>query len=324
MTLRILAGRIVANEGLNFLLTNRLPRRIATELVGRLGRIEQPLLARLTIGVWRLFCDVDLSDAATPRFRSMHDCFTRRLRPGARPIDPDPVVLASPCDAIVGATGAVTDGDQVQQIKGAPYRLRDLLGTADASAPFRTGSYVTLRLTAGMYHHFHAPHDLVVEEVTYISGDCWNVNPPALKRVARLFCRNERAALRCRLDDGAPLTLVAVAAVLVASIRLTFHDAAAPLRAGGNRRVPMAARLSKGEEMGWFEQGSTIVVLLPPGWQPIAPPGARVRAGAPLARRMTDPPFRDTGKIGTMLHASTSAGPSSPMPAIGQPGDVSC
>ena len=282
--MRATIARLGAHEGLNFLLTNRLPRRLATSLVGRLSRMEHPWIAQPTIALWRLFSDVDLRDAEQTRFRSMHACFTRALRPGARPADPDPMVLASPCDAIVGATGPVEDGGQVHQIKGAPYALADLLGSAEAAAPYAGGSYVTLRLTAGMYHHFHAPHDLAVERVTYISGDCWNVNPPALKRVARLFCCNERAAIRCRLDDGGPLTLVAVAAVLVASIRLTFHDAEAPLRAGGTRNVPVHARLAKGEEMGWFEQGSTIIVLLPADWEVAVETGARLRAGEPLAR----------------------------------------
>ena len=282
--MRRLLARLAAVEELNFLLTNRLPRRLATELVGRLANVEQPLVAGAVIAAWRLFSDVDLSDAAETRFRSMRHCFTRTLRPGARPVDPDPAVLASPCDAIVGASGPVEDGDQVHQIKGAPYRLRDLLGLAEAAAPFADGSFVTLRLTAGMYHHFHAPHDLTVEQVRTISGDCWNVNPAALKRVERLFCRNERAAVSCRLVDGAPITLVTVAAVLVASIRLTFHDAETPLRAGGNRMIPVHARLTKGEEMGWFEQGSTIVMLLPPGWRVTTIPGTRIRTGEALAR----------------------------------------
>jgi phosphatidylserine decarboxylase len=179
----------------------------------------------------------------------------------------------------------VEEGDQVHQIKGAPYRLSDLLGSAQAAEPFRNGRFVTLRLTAGMYHHFHAPHDLEVERVTYFSGDCWNVNPPALKRVQRLFCRNERAAIGCRTRDGSPVTLVAVAAVLVASIRLTFHDAETPLRAGGTRSFAVAASLAKGDEMGWFEQGSTLVLLLPSGWELTAGTGERVKQGQALARR---------------------------------------
>jgi phosphatidylserine decarboxylase len=279
--------RFVANEDLNFLLTNRLPRRLATYVVGWFSRIEHPLVARASIGVWRLFSDVDLADAAETRFASMHACFTRRLRPGARPADPAADILASPCDAIVGAHGMVA-GDTVHQIKGAPYPLSELLGSAEAARAYAGGTYVTLRLTAGMYHHFHAPHDLTVESVTYISGDCWNVNPIALKRIERLFCKNERAAICCRLGDGTPIMLVAVAAVLVASIRLTFLETARALRIGGPRTIPLSAKLSKGEDMGWFEHGSTIVMLAPPGFAFAAgiETGHRVRAGQALFMRL--------------------------------------
>ena len=143
--MRTLIARAADVEGLNFLLTNRLPRRLATTFMGRFSRIEQPLVARASIATWRLFSNVDLSDAATTRFASMHDCFVRRLRHGARPVDMDPAVLASPCDAIVGASGTVIDGDQVEQIKGAPYRLADLIGSREAAAPYAGGSYVTDR-----------------------------------------------------------------------------------------------------------------------------------------------------------------------------------
>ncbi|HWI84896.1 MAG TPA: archaetidylserine decarboxylase [Sphingomonas sp.] len=283
--MRSAISRIVAHEDLNFLLTNRLPRRLATNLVGWFSKIEQPLVARASIATWRLFSDVDLSDSATTRFTSMHACFTRGLRPGARPVDMATDVLASPSDAIVGAHGAI-EGDEVHQIKGAPYRLSELLGDPAEVEPFRGGTYVTLRLTAGMYHHFHAPHDLTVEQVTYISGDCWNVNPIALKRVERLFCKNERAAIRCRLADGRPVILVAVAAVLVASIRLSFLDTVKALRAGGPRTIKCDVPVAKGEEMGWFEHGSTIVMLAPPGFTLTdgIDTGHRLRTGETLLR----------------------------------------
>jgi phosphatidylserine decarboxylase len=291
--MRSAIARLVANEDLNFLLTNRLPRRLATDFIGWFSKIEQPWIARGSITLWRLFSDVDLADAAETRFPSMHACFTRALRPGARPHDPDPAILASPCDAIVGAHGTIK-GDTIHQIKDAPYRLSELLGGTNEAEAFRGGTYVTLRLTAGMYHHFHAPHDLTVEQVTYISGDCWNVNPIALKRVERLFCKNERAAIRCRLADGAPVMLVAVAAVLVASIRLTFLDTVKTLRVGGPRTIPLDAGLAKGEDMGWFEHGSTIVMLAPPGYLLVEEieTGQRIRAGEALFRRQTDRPTR--------------------------------
>jgi phosphatidylserine decarboxylase len=281
--MRSMIARLVANEDLNFLLTNRLPRRLATDFVGWFSKIEQPLVACASIALWRLFSDVDLADAAESKFPSMHACFTRTLRPGARRFAADPDVLASPCDTIVGAHGTIA-GDTLHQIKDAPYRLSELLGSCEAARPYEGGTYVTLRLTAGMYHHFHAPHDLTVDQVTYISGDCWNVNPIALKRVERLFCKNERAAIACHLADGTPVILVAVAAVLVASIRLTFLDTKRALRKGGPRTIAIQAKLRKGDDMGWFEHGSTIVMLAPPGFTLAdgIETGRRLRAGEPL------------------------------------------
>src|SRR5262249_1048575 len=163
-----------------------------------------------SIALWRFFCDVDLTDSGQRQFRSLNDAFTRKLRPGARKVDPDEDVLVSPCDAIVGAFGRVTQG-QALQIKGFAYEIADLLGDEDAAREYERGWFVTLRLTAGMYHRFHAPHDLTVEQVRYISGDTWNVNQIALKRIERLYCKNERAPIAARLEDGERIVLVPVA-----------------------------------------------------------------------------------------------------------------
>ena len=289
MTLRTTLRGVAANEDLNFLLTNRIPRRLATRLGGWVSRIEHPWVRDLSIWAWRLFTDLDLSDAATTGFPSLHACFTRELRPGARPIDPDPDTLVSPCDAIVGAHGAVA-GTRLFQVKGLGYDLAALIGDAALAEAFRDGTYVTLRLTSAMYHRFHAPHACRVESVRYIWGDTWNVNPIALKRVEALYCRNERAALRLQLDgSGALVLLVPVAAILVAGLRLRFLDA--DLRAGGTRTLACDAALGKGEEMGWFEHGSTIVVLAPPGFTPCEglTEGRRIRMGEPLLRLPSAP-----------------------------------
>jgi phosphatidylserine decarboxylase len=277
-------ARLFQQEDLNFLLTNRVPRIALTRLVGRLSRIRSRLLTRLTIAVWRLFTELDLSDARKQRFESLHECFTRELVSGARPVDARPEVLASPSDAIVGACGTVQAG-LLLQAKGMPYSMAELFGPTQDTSPFEGGSYVTLRLTSAMYHRFHAPHDIDVEHVTYMSGDTWNVNPIALARVERLFCRNERAVIRARLRQGGqPIALVPVAAILVASIRLHFLDVLLRLRWKGPTEMPCRAALAKGQEMGWFEHGSTIVVFAPPGFrlcEGIAS-GTRLRAGQGL------------------------------------------
>jgi phosphatidylserine decarboxylase len=265
MTPRSVIARFARQEDLNFLLTNRLPRRWLTLFTGWLSRIEQPLVRGCSMAIWRLFSDLDLSEARSTEFRSLHECFTRELKPEARPIDPDPAVLVSPCDAIVGAMGRVAAGS-VLQAKGFPYTLMDLLADADLVRSYLDGSYVTLRLTAGMYHRFHAPYDCRVEQVTYISGDTWNVNPIALQRIERLFCKNERAVIRCRLvPSGELITLVPVAAILVASVRLHFLDVLLHLRYRGPNTIACDAPLHKGDEMGWFQHGSTIIAFAPPG-----------------------------------------------------------
>lgn len=287
MTFRATIGRILQQEDINFLLTNRIPRRALTHFVGWLSKLEQPWVRAACMAVWQLFTDLNLQEAKQTRFRSLHECFTRQLKDGARPIDADSGVIVSPCDGIVGAMGQVVEGS-VLQAKGSPYRLVELLGDEELVRYYQGGCYVTLRLTAGMYHRFHAPYDCEVEQVTYFSGDTWNVNPIALQRVERLFCRNERAAILCRLRAGGErITLVPVAAVLVASIRLHFLDVLLHLKYRGPNLMPCEARLHKGEEMGWFQHGSTIIVLAPKhlAFSRGLCTGALIRMGQPLLRR---------------------------------------
>ena len=275
---------VACHEDVNFLLTNRIPRRLATRLFGWFSKIEHPLVRDLSIGIWRQFGSLDLSEAREDRFRSLHDCFIRRLKDGARPIDTNPDLLVSPCDAIIGSSGSVENG-QVLQIKGSPYELQDLLTERAHAEIYRNGCYATLRLTSSMYHRFHAPHDCTVESISYMSGDTWNVNPIALKRVEGLFCKNERAAIRTRLTrTGHAVTLVPVAAILVASIRFSFRGPCADVRRGSPRTTSMEIPLKKGEEMGWFQHGSTIVVFAPNGFTLTdnVHEGRRIRMGEPL------------------------------------------
>ncbi len=286
MTARSILARFGQQEELNFLLTNRIPRRLATQFVGWVSKLRQPLVRDLSIGLWRLFADPDLDEAAKPAFDSLHDCFIRELKPGVRPIDPDPNVLVSPCDAIVGASGRV-DGDVVIQAKGLSYTLHDLLDDPVLERLYRNGRYVTLRLTSSMYHRFHAPHDCRVVHLNYFSGDTWNTNPIAVNRVEKLYCKNEHAVIQTRLGVGDHVvTLVPVASILVASIRLRFLDVPLHLAYEGPRAVHCDASFHKGEEMGWFELGSTIIVFAPDGFSLSdgISQGAVLKMGQPLLR----------------------------------------
>ena len=271
-------------ETLSFVLTNLVPRRALTLFMGWFSKLEHPWIARFSILLWKIFAELRFDEARKTRFASLHDCFVRELKPGARPADPDPAVLASPCDAIVGASGEI-EGTRLYQAKGFSYSLEELVHDPGLATAFRGGTYATLRITSSMYHRFHSPHDCRVERVTYFAGDAWNVHPPALKRIEKLFCRNERAVLRTRLSaSGHRVLLVPVAAVLVASIRLHFLDVRLHLRYRGPNVMLCDAPLGKGEEMGWFEHGSTILVLAPPGFSLIVSEGARLRAGEGLMR----------------------------------------
>lgn len=285
-------ARFFLQEDLNFLVTNRIPRRYATLFMGWFSRIESRRLTRVSLATWRLFADeLDLDEARTQEFASLHDCFVRQLRPGARPIDPDPSVMVSPCDAIVGAHGRVR-GTEVIQAKGFPYTLLDLLADPTLVERHRDGWFVTLRLKSNMYHRFHAPAAGRLREVRYISGDTWNVNPIALRRVERLFCKNERAVLPLELDHPtAQLTLVPVAAILVAGIRLHCLGSTLDLRYRGPNHIPCDARFEKGEELGYFHSGSTIIVFAsgPLVLAPQVVDGALIRVGQPL--------FRGTGAL---------------------------
>lgn len=286
MTIKGLITAVIEQENLNFLLTNRIPRAALTRFMGWFSKIENALVRDASIACWRLFSDLDLREARKTEFKSLHDCFTRELKEGLRPFDPDPEIVASPSDAIIGAHGAIED-TELFQIKGAPYSLLDLLGDPRLVEAHRNGRFVTLRLTSSMYHRFHAPADCTIERVTFISGDTWNVNPIALKRVEKLFCKNERAVIETHLSSGEAFTLVPVAAILVASLRLHCIGRTLNAQTTGPSVFPCDVSVHKGDELGWFEHGSTIIVLTPHGFEfcDNVREGAQIKAGQPLLRK---------------------------------------
>jgi phosphatidylserine decarboxylase len=286
MTVRTQILRIFDQEDINFLLTNRIPRRLATQFIGWFSQIEQPLVRDVSIALWRLFSDLDLGEAKKTEFTSLHDCFIRELKNGARPIDTAADILISPCDAIIGAHGAIA-GTTLFQAKGFPYTLSDLLPDPALVEAHSNGRYVTLRLKSSMYHRFHAPYDGRIEQVAYVSGDTWNVNPIALKRIERLFCKNERAVIRTTLAPGGQtVTLVAVAAILVASIRLHCLDDLLDGNYHGRKVIACDSAFKKGDELGWFQHGSTIIIFAPDGFEFCADirEGADIKMGQPLLR----------------------------------------
>jgi phosphatidylserine decarboxylase len=289
---RALVRATVGRDGVNYLVTNHIPRRLATRVMGWFSRVEQPVVARVSLAIWRAAAGdaLRLDEADRTEFRSIHDCFTRALKPGARPVDHTPGVIVSPCDGIVVAAGRIADATLVQA-KGFTYTLDDLLQDRDLASRCRDGHYVTIRLTSTMYHRFHAPDDGRVTAVCHVPGDAWNVNPAALARVPRLYCRNERVIVPIALGGVAsPLVLVPVGAILVSSVHLHFARLGRRRR-DRIRRIRCDASFRRGEELGYFHHGSTIIVLAPPGLEPVTGvvEGRHLQVGQPLLRHVPTP-----------------------------------
>jgi phosphatidylserine decarboxylase len=283
-----LLRRIAGQDTLNYVITNRIPRRFATALAGWIARIENRWFTRVGIAVWEAFSgSLALEEAASTDFASLGAVFTRRLKDGARVVDTSPDVLTSPCDAIVGACGIVEDGMAIQA-KGSQYPIEDLLLDDSLIERHRGARFITLRLRSNMYHRFHAPCDGRVRSTLWIAGETWNVNPPALRRIDQLFCKNERVVIDLESrDPDCAITLVAVAAILVASVHLEFLPAPPRISRGRLARFPCDTAVRKGQELGHFRNGSTILLFASHGFDACAPltEGAVVRVGQPLLRR---------------------------------------
>jgi phosphatidylserine decarboxylase len=265
-----------------------LPHHAISRVVHALARLETRLKAPVVRWFIRRY-GVDMSEAAEPRpeaYGSFNAFFTRALRPDARPLDPDPAALVGPADSTVSAVGRIRDG-RIIQAKGHDFSLETLLGgDAGRAAPFRDGHFITLYLSPGDYHRVHMPAAGRLLETVYVPGRLFSVAPHTVRTVPNLFARNERVA--CLFDtDRGPLASVMVGALNVGSIELVWAGEVTPPRHVltvtdyGDR----PAELARGAEMGRFNLGSTVILLLPDvpfAWREDLAPGARVKVGEKL------------------------------------------
>jgi phosphatidylserine decarboxylase len=263
-----------------------LPKGMLSRAAGRIAalRLPQPL-QRWEIEMFARAVGANLDEVRDPlpSFACLQDFFVRHLKPGARPIDPDPAALVAPCDGFWGVSGTVSRGE-ILQLKGRSYSVAALLRDADAARDLEGGVFATFYLAPRSYHRFHAPCAMRVEQARRIPGELWPVNQAGLEAVADLFAVNERVWVRAACEPAiVPLYLVAVGATMVGKIRVEFDDL--PTRAGPTieppRRYDPPARYEKGAEWGRFEFGSSIVLLAPPGVLAIdaRPPGSPLRLG---------------------------------------------
>ncbi len=267
-----------------------LPRTAISRMAGRLASLRLP--RRLQAAELRLFArlagvDLDELDRPLESFGSLQELFTRPLPPGARVIDPAADSLVAPCDGRWGASGVV-EGGALCQVKGRTYTAASLLGDATRAADFENGCYATFYLAPHNYHRFHTPCDLELDAADHIPGSLWPVNDAGLRGVENLFARNERIAAYARVPGGT-LCMVAVGAVMVGKVRLTFDDLTtnlADVATVRRRTYSPPVPVGKGEEWGWFEFGSTIVLLATPATLSLdqQEPGTPLRLGERIGR----------------------------------------
>jgi phosphatidylserine decarboxylase len=272
-----------------------LPQHLLSQLVHQLTRSQLPWLKNALIRAFVGHFRPDLRDAGEPDplgYASFNAFFTRALRADARPIDPDPAALVSPVDGSVSELGRL-DGSWLVQAKGHAYTLESLLGAQASSwaERFRGGAFATLYLAPVNYHRIHMPATGTLRAAWYVPGALFSVNATTAAGVPGLFARNERIVC---LFGAEPLTfaVVLVGALFVGSMATVWHGEVTPR--SPRRVVPLpldASRasltLARGAELGRFNMGSTVILLLPPAcseWRPTLAPGCAIRVGEPLAR----------------------------------------
>ena len=271
-----------------------LPQHFLSRQVHRLARSRVKPVKNALIGAFVRHFRPDMSDAADPEprdYQSFNAFFTRSLRPGARPCDADPQALASPVDGTVSQIGRL-DGLRMLQAKGHDYSVEALLGGPSAwTQRFAGGSFATLYLAPYNYHRIHMPTAGTLSAAWFIPGKLFSVNAVTAAAVPGLFARNERVV--CAFEEG-PLAfaLALVGALFVGSIATVWHGEVTPCSPRRATELPLdtgraASRLDRGAELGRFNMGSTVILLLPPGaaeWLPELQPGAPVRVGQTIAR----------------------------------------
>jgi phosphatidylserine decarboxylase len=255
-------------------------------------RLPGPLLRPLVHLYVRAY-GVDLTEAADPvaSFQTFNEFFTRRLRAGARVVDPGPGVVASPSDSRVNSIGAVPADGLLEQIKGHTYPLQALLGGPEA-AEFQRGAQATLYLSPAMYHRVHSPVAGRIRCWRYLPGRLYPVNALAVRLVKGLFVLNERIAIVIDTDDLGPVAVVMVGATNVGRMTLAFDtlttNAGLPATAV---RPATPLPVERGQELGAFNLGSTVVLLIgrAEGLRPQARPGELVKMGQALWRPGSHP-----------------------------------
>ncbi len=272
-----------------------VPQHLLSRLTGWLAEVRYPIwLKNWVIGRFIDHFEVDMSEAAEPdheAYPNFNEFFTRPLADGARPIAGTDIVC--PADGAISQLGEI-EQERIFQAKGQWFSTRELLGgDEERAALFQEGEFATIYLSPRDYHRVHMPIAGKLTATTYIPGKLFSVNGVTAENVERLFARNER--LVCYFDTPAgPMALVLVGAMVVAGIETVWSgQVAPPLKEPCTldyQQLPAAIDLAKGEEMGRFKLGSTVILLFPKGsidWDDRYVAGTSTRLGEPLATLAT-------------------------------------
>jgi len=264
------------------------PQLTVSRLAGRLAdTTSTPAITSRVIKWFIGRYGVDMSEAAESdpaAYPSFNAFFTRALKPGVRTVDTRSHVFVSPVDGAISQLGQTGNG-RIFQAKGQSFGLAELLGGDEALAgPFRDGEFATIYLSPKDYHRIHMPVDGTLREMIYVPGKLFSVNPVTAENVPNLFARNERVV--CIFDTLAgPMAMVLVGAMIVGSMETTWAGVIAPEPARLTHwryQGKDAIRINKGQEMGRFRLGSTVVLVMPKGtvaWSPNQVAGKTVRMG---------------------------------------------
>jgi phosphatidylserine decarboxylase len=268
-----------------------IPQHLLSKGMYHLTRSEWEPLKKLMIEQAIKRFDIDMSIAMEPdpaAYPSFNAFFTRALREDARPIATDPRAICCPADGRVSQFGAIRDG-RILQAKGRDYSVFELLGGDEKwSALFKQGQFITIYLSPRDYHRIHAPRDGTLHRTVHVPGKLFSVNPVTTRAVPRLFARNERLCCLFESDIG-PLAVILVGAIFVSSIETVWgSEYLTPKEVAVSEFGPpaMSVELKRGEELGRFNMGSTVIMLLPKGhahWPKSLKKGMRVKMGQAIA-----------------------------------------
>ncbi len=243
-----------------------LPHHWLSRLMSTLTHCRVPWFKSAFIRLIIKLYGVNMAEAKSQNlddYPSFNDFFTRQLKPGVRPIDPATDAVVSPADGAISQADSI-NGDRIIQAKGMDFSAIDLLGgDAMHAAPFKDGVFTTIYLSPKDYHRLHMPVTGKLTEMVHIPGRLFSVNAATAESVPGLFARNERVA--CFFDtEAGPMVLVLVGAIFVSSVETVWHGVVTPPTTSSIRHWQYQDKniiLQKGEELGRFNMGSTIIVL---------------------------------------------------------------